>query len=358
MDPHEDKAQGDQMTAAPAAASTSAAGQAEPSTEAEPAKLADAPQLEAAHEIAAAAPSPPSEDAAPAIEPVMKTIAAAESLRVAATPEPVGTPAPQREIPTPRPAAARQPVAPHPISAASKAPKIAPPAAHRAGAERGSSRPWRFGLLAASIALAACIGAAAGAAGFAGVNGLVHSPTPTASRAAAMQTAEEIKALKGSIAQLRGSVRALSESVGSLRSGMDNAGKATQAQFAKLNEIIDRLEKSQSEPNSRLGKVTEALDRLERRMASVGAASPETTATVKSPPFPPVPSDMRDSKPVIEGWTLRDVHEGIALIHGRHGAVEVIVGDDIRGAGRVQDIRRQDGRWVVVTSRGIILSRR
>ena len=60
---------------------------------------------------------------------------------------------------------------------------------------------------------------------------------------------------------------------------------------------------------------------------------------------------------IIDAWTLRRVYDGVAVIEGRLGQIEVEPGDMIRGVGRVQDIRRQDGRWVVVTSRGLIVSR-
>jgi hypothetical protein len=36
---------------------------------------------------------------------------------------------------------------------------------------------------------------------------------------------------------------------------------------------------------------------------------------------------------------------------------EVYPGDPLPGVGRVNAIRRQDGRWVVVTDRGLIVAR-
>ena len=55
---------------------------------------------------------------------------------------------------------------------------------------------------------------------------------------------------------------------------------------------------------------------------------------------------------------VRDVHRGTALIEGRMGMIEVEQGDLVPGLGRVDAIRKQDGRWVVVTSRGLITSGR
>ena len=61
--------------------------------------------------------------------------------------------------------------------------------------------------------------------------------------------------------------------------------------------------------------------------------------------------------PTVEGWVLRDVANGSALIESRRGMYEVYAGDPIPGLGRVDAIRRQDGHWVVVTSKGLIVAR-
>ena len=53
---------------------------------------------------------------------------------------------------------------------------------------------------------------------------------------------------------------------------------------------------------------------------------------------------------------MRNVYLGTALIEGRAGTIEVAPGDTIQGLGRVRSIHYQDGRWIVVTSRGVITS--
>ena len=54
---------------------------------------------------------------------------------------------------------------------------------------------------------------------------------------------------------------------------------------------------------------------------------------------------------------LRDVGNGGALIESRQGMLEVYAGDPVPGLGRVDAIRKQDGHWVVVTSKGLIVAR-
>jgi len=53
-------------------------------------------------------------------------------------------------------------------------------------------------------------------------------------------------------------------------------------------------------------------------------------------------------QPTVPGWVLRRVYDGAALIEGRDGIVEVEPGMITPGLGRVEAIKRQDGRWVVV----------
>jgi len=61
----------------------------------------------------------------------------------------------------------------------------------------------------------------------------------------------------------------------------------------------------------------------------------------------------------VPGWAVRDVYRGVAMLQSRMGGmVEVEPGDVLPGLGRIESIRRQDGRWVVVTSKGMITSMR
>jgi hypothetical protein len=83
-----------------------------------------------------------------------------------------------------------------------------------------------------------------------------------------------------------------------------------------------------------------------------GTVSPPATTAAMAPPKPEVAR-----LPTVEGWVLRDVGNGGALIEGRQGIYEVYAGDPVPGLGRVDAIRKQDGKWVVVTSKGLIVAR-
>jgi hypothetical protein len=61
---------------------------------------------------------------------------------------------------------------------------------------------------------------------------------------------------------------------------------------------------------------------------------------------------------VVPDWSIRDVHDGYVYVQGHGEIYEVTPGAPLPGLGPVQDIKRRDGRWVVVTPRGLIVSQR
>jgi hypothetical protein len=219
-------------------------------------------------------------------------------------------------------------------------PKIEPaPAAPEslAAAPAAQSFTRQYGLLAASLALAAALGALAGAATTIGLASSNAEP-PAQSSAAA-----ELIALKDTVAQFAGELA-------SLKAGVDGIGRATDAQFRKFADRFDRAEKAheraQAEPAARLARIVDALDRLERRVA---AAAPEMTGAVTTV------EKQQAKPPVIEGWKLVDFYAGRAVLANRGGALyEVGPGSTLPGVGRVEQIKREDGRVVVVTPKGII----
>jgi len=220
----------------------------------------------------------------------------------------------------------------------------------------------RFALLAAGLTLAAAIGAIAGTAGMAGVERLLASaPSPATPVAVAVrhENSDEVRVLKESVAQLKTNVKGLSDNVAALRSTINLSTSAANTQFTKISESLDRVEKERAADRERAERERAAeRDRGERRV-TVLTPSPEPTGSV--PPAPAAAADPKPAikNPVVEGWSLRRVYgSDAALVEGRYGVVEIVPGDLVPGLGRIQEIKRQDGHWVVVTSRGLIVSSR
>jgi len=203
---------------------------------------------------------------------------------------------------------------------------IAPPQASR----------WRLPAiapLAAAIVFALALGAIAGAAA---TNALLRDSTPSS------DTADAARALQTSVAQI-------GNELATLKAGIASAQRNSSAQFGKLTERLDRTEKAQAEPTAKLAKIQESIDRLERRQQTVATPTPSPDVTGSVAP-------KEEPKPQIaEGWRLRDFYDGRAILESRDGTLfRVIPGSNVPGLGRVEAIKRENGKVVVVTAKGII----
>ncbi|MBV8752273.1 MAG: hypothetical protein JO328_05365 [Hyphomicrobiales bacterium] len=234
-------------------------------------------------------------------------------------------------------------------------------------AERPRARAGgrRFALLAAGLTLAAAIGAIAGTAGMAGVERLLAGAPPTAAPAAVAvhhESGDEVRILKESVAQLKTNVKSLSDNVAALRSTINLSTSAANTQFTKISESLDRVEKERAADRERADRERAAERERGEKRVTVLTPSPEPTGSV--PPASAASAPAAEPKavtknPVVEGWLLRRVYgSDSALVEGRYGVVEIVPGDLVPGLGRIQEIKRQDGHWVVVTSRGLIVSAR
>jgi len=238
--------------------------------------------------------------------------------------------------------------------------------------DTGSKR--RLSAMAAVVAIAACVGAVSGALATAGMMHFAASPAPA-------QVADT-SALDASVARIDADVVAL-------KANVEHTSKTGLSQFNRANDRLDKLEKAQAEPLARLAKLSETVDKLraappaaapaqaaaapaKETTGTIAPAAPAQVATAAAAPAPvptalaaaPAAAALKNEVktevgrlPTIDGWRLRDVANGGALIEGRGGLYEVYAGDPIPGLGRVDAIRRQDGRWVVVTPKGLIVAR-
>jgi hypothetical protein len=226
----------------------------------------------------------------------------------------------------------------------------------------------RLAALAAVVALAAVTGALGGALATAGRGYFVgDDATTVANRDATIAAGRDattagIRALEASVARIDADILAL-------RAGVEHTSKVGMTQFNKTSDRLDKIEKAQAEPAAKLARLSEAVDKLRAAPpvapAAAGAPAPvaakEVTGSVAVPPAAAAPATAPKAEaarlPTVDGWVLRDVANGGALIEGRRGIFEVYAGDPVPGLGRVDAIRRQDGHWVVVTSKGLIVAR-
>ncbi len=203
-----------------------------------------------------------------------------------------------------------------------------PPASATPQRIRWDARAKRNALLAASVAIAAAFGAVIGAVtsgGFA---------TPARVDVAGL---EETKAMQQSISQM-------SKEIVALKAGIEASNKAAHSQIAK---ITDRLDKSA------MAEITGSISVPQ----SVPAAAP-LPAPRPAPRVASVDAQPPARPPVVQDWSIRNARDGIVYVENHGEIYQVALGAPLPGLGPVESVRRQDGRWMVVTPKGIIVSMR
>jgi hypothetical protein len=189
-------------------------------------------------------------------------------------------------------------------------------------------------LRGASVAVAIAIGATGGT--FSAIGFLEYAQLTQVTEAAPMPTlVDEQRAVWSAVTQLQNDMAVLKSNTESRSRSGGNSGSGYTGDF------------SPGAPGQ-MSNLNDRFDRLERRIDAL--ATKDTTGTVPAAPAPKV-----GVRGPLAGYSVRDVYRNAALIQGpKIGTMEVSPGDNVAGLGRIHSIRQQDGRWVVITSRGII----
>jgi hypothetical protein len=248
---------------------------------------------------------------------------------------------PQVESPSISPAGplpVNEPAPAMPVVEAAPAPAAKP-------AFRLRPRHRRAALLAASVTLAAALGAVVGVVT---IKNLASAKPP-----ADVAGLEERKAMQQSIAHL-------SQQVVTLKMNLDVATRNAHSEMEKahgeMTKIAQRLAAAAAEVT---GSITPP-----QTVPAAPAPEPQLVTTPLPLPQPrPVPVRLAAAEPpsrpaLVPDWSIRSARDGIALVQGHGELYQAVLGADLPGLGPVQTIKREEGRWIVVTPRGIIVSMR
>jgi len=185
-----------------------------------------------------------------------------------------------------------------------------------------------FGLLAASFVAVAAIGGALGA----------FAMSLTSRDDGAQQERQAMQQ----------SLTALTQEIGGLKAELAASEKVARAQTAGIAELDASLKTKLARDQS---IVTGSIS----APATTGAKSAETA------PLPPVKPQIEAASArlsVIDGWRVLGVRRGFAYVRSGDEIYRVIPGDRLPGLGIVENVRRDDNGWVVVTRRGLIVASR
>jgi hypothetical protein len=196
--------------------------------------------------------------------------------------------------------------------------------AEQAAAPAAAAHSSRFLMLAASVAFAAAFGSFVGSVSG---TGLVRFLTPPPQPAAAVGlSTDAMREMKLELTELA-----------AIKSNLDTTTRSTSTQLTKLSDRLDKFDQRAA--------ATEVTGSI--ATAAAAAASPQPVAAPKIPDR------------ILQDWIVQDVQSGRALVANRYGGMfDVGEGSMLPGIGRIDQIKRQDGQWLVLTERGTITSGR
>ena len=193
---------------------------------------------------------------------------------------------------------------------------------------------------AASIVLAAALGGVFG--------GLAIGAAPKDDTAV-----HERQAMQRSLAQLTKEISGLKNEL----AATDKSARAQTARVAELgNALKDKLTRDQTVVT---GSITAPAS---APTATFTPAAPPAAPAQAAPLPPPRPAiqetSNRNREGVLEGWNVLGARRGVVFVQSGREVYRVVPGDRLPGLGVVEDVRRDEFGWVVVTRRGIIVAGR
>lgn len=215
--------------------------------------------------------------------------------------------------------------------------------------------PWVVPLAALAVAVGVVVSACTGVIAY-----LTTQPGKTSGTASA-----EIRNLREAVVQLRRQVSAISENLDGLRTAVDLSSKTTNDRFGRFAENLDRIERVSSSSTAKLDKLAQvqapvpapAMSQLKPPAQSMPVLASAGSGTEITGSVSPSEHASAPRKPV-KGWSVRQAYEGVVILQGPNGVVEAVLGQQVPGLGRIEEIKNENGHPVVLSSAGSILPRR
>jgi hypothetical protein len=157
---------------------------------------------------------------------------------------------------------------------------------------------------------------------------LLNTRADSLALASAEQAARQLKSAGASASAAAPGPSAGDIELTALRTSLDEHDQHNRQEFIAVNKRIDWLETL--------------------------VYSHEATGSVQRTA---VPSRRRIAKSAASHWFILHAEDGVAVIGGKTGTIDVTPGYVVPELGRVSSVEQRDGHWVVVTEKGTIKER-
>src|SRR6187431_448638 len=128
----------------------------------------------------------------------------------------------------------------------------------------------------------------------------------------------ELRNIRESVGQLRRTVAALTNDLAANRTALDTANKAVSDRFGRLGQNLERVERDQSVSATKIERIAEEKVQVVR--AAPPASAPEITGSIQRQP-----RQATAKREIIAGWRVRRAFEGVAILEGQPGVIEVVL---------------------------------
>ncbi|MGC1699163.1 MAG: hypothetical protein WA796_10625 [Pseudolabrys sp.] len=119
----------------------------------------------------------------------------------------------------------------------------------------------------------------------------------------------------------------------------------------------------------KIDQLTDAQQQVTQKIASLQALQQDIKQKASpSPSSPAVPVPLRKNertvaapqapRAILRDWWISNARNGHVYVQGHGNVYRVVPGTPLPGLGAVEQIKRQNGRWVVMTPKGIIAAMR
>jgi hypothetical protein len=145
----------------------------------------------------------------------------------------------------------------------------------------------------------------------------------------------------------------LTMEIAGLKDNLAAAEKSARAQNARLADLDTRVREKLARDQT---LVTGSIAAPKTAAAPAAAPAPAPVAAAPTPLPQPRPA-LAEASPrsfVAEGWSVLGMRRGFLYVQNGRDVFRVLPGARLPGLGIVEDIRREDGEWIVVTRRGVI----
>jgi hypothetical protein len=148
-------------------------------------------------------------------------------------------------------------------------------------------------------------------------------------------------------AQLQKSIARLTKELAAIKTAVETTSKESAARFAKLNERLER-------PPETTGSISK------QAVVAPPPAAPAPMPAAEPMPLPPSrpvgAQQERRPLPIIPGWTIYQIRNGVAWVDNGGELFAAQVGAPLPGLGLVEAVRREGSHWIVITPKGVISS--